>query len=151
YQPGTKEGDRLIAHELTHVVQGQRSGIQRKADAAHASDGAHDAAGAGGAAVSHPSEPAGKEADAVAHHVADAVHGKGEQDAGGEDTDGQERKTQHAAPPIAAKLHYLFTGSADEGDGPLADAILGGVEVGDDRGYGPARFLDPDEVCAVAT
>lgn len=30
FAPGTKEGDRLLAHELTHVVQGQRSGIQRK-------------------------------------------------------------------------------------------------------------------------
>src|SRR5205814_9703109 len=29
--PGTKEGDRLIAHELTHAVQAQKSGVQRKA------------------------------------------------------------------------------------------------------------------------
>ncbi len=34
FAPGTKEGDHLIAHELAHVVQGQRSGIQRKRDAA---------------------------------------------------------------------------------------------------------------------
>ena len=32
YAPGTKEGDRLLAHELTHVVQGQKSGVQRKAE-----------------------------------------------------------------------------------------------------------------------
>ncbi len=31
FSPGTKEGDRLLAHELTHVVQGQKSGIQRRA------------------------------------------------------------------------------------------------------------------------
>ena len=30
FAPGSKEGDRLLAHELTHVVQGQKSGIQRK-------------------------------------------------------------------------------------------------------------------------
>ena len=30
FAPGSKEGDRLLAHELTHVVQGQQSGVQRK-------------------------------------------------------------------------------------------------------------------------
>lgn len=29
FAPGTKEGDKLLAHELTHVVQGQKSGIFR--------------------------------------------------------------------------------------------------------------------------
>ena len=31
FAPGSREGDRLLAHELTHVVQGQKSGVQRKA------------------------------------------------------------------------------------------------------------------------
>jgi hypothetical protein len=70
FQPGTKEGDRLIAHELTHVVQGQRSGIQRKND-----DGAAHDAHAGGD-VSHPDEPAEKEADKVADGVTDDLHGQ---------------------------------------------------------------------------
>ena len=76
YQPGTKEGDRLIAHELTHVVQGQRSGIQRKAE----ERGDDHAGGAeGGATVSEPGEPAELEADAVGDHVANDLHsGKGE-------------------------------------------------------------------------
>jgi hypothetical protein len=64
FAPGTKDGDRLIAHELTHVVQGQRSGIQRKAE-----EGAEE--------VSEPGEPAEKEADAVADGVAEGLHGKG--------------------------------------------------------------------------
>jgi hypothetical protein len=58
-------------------------------------------------------------------------------------------------------VHYLLTGNAgamddeedaDDGDGagPLAQAVLGGEPIGDDLGYGPARFLRPDEVAAVA-
>ncbi len=75
FAPGTKEGDKLLAHELTHVVQGQRSGIQRKADGD--GDGA-----AGGAEVSQPHEPAEQEADAVADHVAGQLH-DGEKGAAG--------------------------------------------------------------------
>jgi hypothetical protein len=70
FNPGTPEGDRLIAHELTHTVQAQRSGVQRKADE-------HEA-GAGGVAVSHPDEQPEKEADEVADHVTDSLHGKAE-------------------------------------------------------------------------
>lgn len=45
YAPGTKDRDQLLAHELTHVVQGQSAGVQRKAEG-------DDAGGA--AAVSQP-------------------------------------------------------------------------------------------------
>lgn len=38
-------------------------------------------------------------------------------------------------------LHYLFTGTAWEGDAPAATLLLGGQEVGEDMGYGPARVL----------
>jgi len=66
YAPGTKEGDRLMAHELTHTVQAQRGGVQRKA-ADDAGGAQHDAAD-----VSHPEDAAEKEADAAGDHVADA-------------------------------------------------------------------------------
>jgi Domain of unknown function (DUF1877) len=47
-------------------------------------------------------------------------------------------------------IHYLLTGTAWEiGEGAGA-AILGGDEIGDDNGYGPARLLSPDAVRAVA-
>jgi hypothetical protein len=80
FAPGSKEGDRLLAHELTHVVQGQKSGVQRKADAAHAdSDGGgggeHGDHEAAGHEVSQPGDPAEQEADAMADHAADALHG----------------------------------------------------------------------------
>ncbi|MDB4965494.1 MAG: hypothetical protein JWN44_1183 [Myxococcales bacterium] len=80
YAPGSKEGDRLLAHELTHVVQGKNSGIQRKAEGdEHGTDGKHE-----GAEVSHPDEPAEKEADAVGDEIADSLHAKeGEKDAKG--------------------------------------------------------------------
>lgn len=69
YAPGTKEGDRLIAHELTHTVQGARSGVQRKE-----AEGA-EAGGEHAAEVSQPGEPAEQEADAAGDHVADQLHG----------------------------------------------------------------------------
>jgi hypothetical protein len=80
FQPGTKEGDKLLAHELTHVVQGQKSGIQRKED--DKKDGGDEKKGAGGgggdekhAEVSHPDEPAEKEADATGDKVGEELHG----------------------------------------------------------------------------
>lgn len=47
-------------------------------------------------------------------------------------------------------IHFLLTGSADGGEGPLAAAVFGGEEIGDDIGYGPARLLMPQEVQVVA-
>jgi hypothetical protein len=81
--PGTKEGDKLLAHELTHVVQGQRSGIQRKPE--EGKEGEGGAAG-GGPEVSHPDDPAEKEADAKSEEVAGALHGDGKD--GDKDEDG---------------------------------------------------------------
>lgn len=43
-------------------------------------------------------------------------------------------------------LHYLLTGKPEEAPPPLGNAILGGREIGPDLGYGPARFLNPEEV-----
>ena len=48
-------------------------------------------------------------------------------------------------------LHYLLTGSAQEVDSPLGNAILGGKEIGPDLGYGPARFLDAKQVQQVSS
>jgi hypothetical protein len=123
YAPGSKEGDRLLAHELTHTVQGQRSGVQRKpAEESHAG---HDDAGAngGGAAerpqVSDPDEPAEREADAVADRVTDKLHADPKAaasgDKGGPPKAAADRKdgasaaqaggkAHEPAPPIAAKL-----------------------------------------------
>ncbi|MGC4764489.1 YfbM family protein [Micromonospora sp. DT46] len=48
-------------------------------------------------------------------------------------------------------IHYLLTGTAWEiGEGAGA-AILGGDEIGQDGGYGPARLLDPYTVRVIAT
>ncbi len=120
FAPGTKEGDRLLAHELTHVVQGQRSGVQRKAEpAAHDAD-AHEE-------VSQPGEPAEVEADAVADKVADGLHGEAK---GHASTDGPAR----AKPaPIAAKLasvgRKIFRKTAKE-DAEALEAKDGGHSLG---------------------
>jgi hypothetical protein len=79
FAPGTKEGDRLIAHELTHVVQAKKSGVQRKAD-----DDSDEHA-ASGLEVSKPEDPAEKEADEVSDHVANDLHADDAQDHGPDD------------------------------------------------------------------
>jgi hypothetical protein len=49
-------------------------------------------------------------------------------------------------------LHYLLSGSAHEGQGPLAFLRRGGAEVGDADlgGMGPARAFTPAELAAIA-
>ncbi len=42
-------------------------------------------------------------------------------------------------------LHFLFTGDAWEGALPAATLLVGGREVGEDLGYGPARMLSLEE------
>jgi hypothetical protein len=92
FQPGSKEGDRLLAHELVHVVQGQSSPtVSRKAETpaetegVHTADGAAGADGAGGAEgqqaseaagqeVSQPGDAAEQEADAVADQATEQMH-----------------------------------------------------------------------------
>lgn len=100
FAPGTKEGDRLIAHELAHTVQAQKSGVQRKAEESGQESGAPQEGGQSedGAEVSQPGQPAEVEADAVGDHVADQLHGGGEKEHGGGEA-GREK-----APAIGAKL-----------------------------------------------
>jgi hypothetical protein len=43
-------------------------------------------------------------------------------------------------------LHYLLTGTAEEGKEPLGFLVAGGEEIGEDLGYGPARMLDAQKV-----
>jgi hypothetical protein len=47
-------------------------------------------------------------------------------------------------------LHFLLTGKTEDAPPPLGNAILGGKEIGDDLGYGPARFLTSQQVREVA-
>lgn len=43
-------------------------------------------------------------------------------------------------------IHYILTNDVWEGEPPARDVILGGEAVGEDVGYGPARFLNIEEV-----
>jgi hypothetical protein len=48
-------------------------------------------------------------------------------------------------------LHFLFTGSAWEGDPPLNFLVSGGQDIGDvDVGYGPARGFTSAEVTEIS-
>jgi hypothetical protein len=158
FAPGTKEGDRLLAHELTHVVQGQRSGIQRKADdgaqggGGKSDAGEHKDGGAGGAdhEVSQPGDPAEHEADAVADNVAEGLHGEkkddkakgkgkgkdddkqaaGGHDAGGGAGDGDHGAHAHGDAPAGAG------GAQSEAKGGGGDA-KGGAQSGGEVKQGP--------------
>lgn len=47
-------------------------------------------------------------------------------------------------------IHYLLTGQAEGGKEPLSLAVLGGQELGEDVGYGPARVLTPEQVSQIS-
>jgi hypothetical protein len=47
-------------------------------------------------------------------------------------------------------IHFTLNGSQWEGRGVLGMAVLGGTEIGEDAGYGPARYLVQSQVKEVA-
>lgn len=47
-------------------------------------------------------------------------------------------------------LHYLLCGKPQPGTDLASQAVMGGTEIGDDLGYGPARYFDPATVAAIA-
>ena len=47
-------------------------------------------------------------------------------------------------------LHFLLTNEAWGGEGWLAFLVVGGTELGEDEGYGPARIFAPSEVVEIA-
>jgi hypothetical protein len=47
-----------------------------------------------------------------------------------------------------AAIHFMLTGSQWEGAEPERLPVLGGTEIGADIGYGPARYLTPEQVVA---
>jgi hypothetical protein len=47
-------------------------------------------------------------------------------------------------------VHYLLCGKVEPGSDLASQAVMGGTEVGDDLGYGPARYFEADKVAAIA-
>jgi Domain of unknown function (DUF1877) len=47
-------------------------------------------------------------------------------------------------------LHYLLCGALEPAPGPLGQAVFGGTEIGEDQGYGPARYFTPAQVAEIA-
>jgi Domain of unknown function (DUF1877) len=45
-----------------------------------------------------------------------------------------------------AAIHFMLTGSQWGGSEPECLPVLGGTEIGSDIGYGPARYLTPQQV-----
>jgi hypothetical protein len=108
YAPGTREGDRLLLHELAHVAQAQRGGgaIHRKADDDHDAD----------LDVSRPDDAAEVEADAIADHSVSRLH------------DGQRGAT--APRPPSATLGGLERKLHLTPEGPPDRAPAGGAPTG---------------------
>ena len=48
-------------------------------------------------------------------------------------------------------LHYLLCGAPEPTPGPLGQAVFGGIEIGEDQGYGPARYFTPAQVVEIAS
>jgi hypothetical protein len=47
-------------------------------------------------------------------------------------------------------LHYLLCGKLEPAPGALGQAVFGGAEIGEDQGYGPARYFSPAQVAEIA-
>lgn len=47
-------------------------------------------------------------------------------------------------------VHYLLCGKAVPGADLASQVVMGGTDVGEDLGYGPARYFTPDQVAAIA-
>jgi hypothetical protein len=48
-------------------------------------------------------------------------------------------------------LHYLLCGAPEPAPGPLGQAVFGGTEIGEDQGYGPARYFTVAQVAEIAS
>lgn len=46
-------------------------------------------------------------------------------------------------------VHFVLTGSAEPDGSVLGNTVLGGEEIGDDAGYGPARLVSAAEVLVI--
>jgi Domain of unknown function (DUF1877) len=47
-------------------------------------------------------------------------------------------------------VHYLLCGQAQPGSDLASQTVMGGTEIGEDLGYGPARYFAPDKVADIA-
>jgi hypothetical protein len=47
-------------------------------------------------------------------------------------------------------VHYLLCGQVEPGAAISSQVVIGGTEVGEDLGYGPARYFEADKVRAIA-
>ena len=47
-------------------------------------------------------------------------------------------------------VHYLLCGKVEPGTDLASQAVMGGTEVGEDLGYGPARYFSVDKVASIA-
>jgi hypothetical protein len=108
YAPGTKEGDRLLAHELTHVAQAKKSGIHRKPEA-------------GAPKVSKGDEPEEQEADKFADKAVEATEDSAaadEKEGGGdEEKKDAKGKSKDKAKKSTAKDASLDDVKADAEEG----------------------------------
>lgn len=168
FAPGSKEGDKLIAHELTHTVQGRKSGasVQRKGNgnegegkakdpnegiakpgdtAENEGNADSDATAAKGeqVEVSQPEQPAEKEADRVADDVADKLYG-GEQDAktpAGAANEGADAEPAHSPQEAAPQVAAKLKAGAISLAPKAGAAHPPGASPPDDKPPTPEEFV----------
>jgi hypothetical protein len=126
------EADRDWAqNRIANFFRAQKKPIMRKAAGGEAEQA--EEAGEEGAKVSQPGEPAEKEADAVADHVADQMHGGDKQGEHGAEA-GKEK-----APAIGAKLQPGAISLAPKPGANPNQLPLPGMGAKDDKKKDPAK------------
>lgn len=110
FEPGTKEGDHLLAHELAHTLQSPEGEVSNSDDLE----------------VSEPGEPVEREADSAADAAVATLHAggaAGAKPALGKGSSGVRRKV-YCAPDYATQSNSTFSAPAEAPHSAEAQAIL---------------------------
>ncbi len=133
FQPGTKEGDRLIAHELTHVIQG---GANKGGGAAASAKSA--GGGGSGAAAHRKAEPEAEGAEAEGAEAPAAEGGESE----GKEAEGGEAGVEVSDPAESAETE------ADSVADQATEKMHGDGEKGAEGGEAEARESEGEDMGA---
>jgi hypothetical protein len=142
YKPGTREGDELLAHELTHVVQDSEGRIPQ--------------ASGEGLTVSSPSDSHEREAETAGREAMDVLHGGGDVGMEGlemagtnmieSETESQHTSSLNTMPMVNRQASgESGGGTATSGDSLshriAKDALKGLIEAFIEKGVPPAKIV----------
>ena len=124
YSPGSSDGQRMLAHELTHVVQ-QRSGPVDGSPAG------------GGISLSDPSDRFEREAEATADRVMSGDHVGGAQTGGAQGATSAQRQAAPEEEPVQSYAIQRAEGGEEESEGgDIQRLAIQREEGGEEEGEG---------------